>query len=271
MSNLHRTLWRHMALLALALLLTACAARGPHMSATSSPVDPALAHALWQRYAALSQQSLEADKAFRIQMSLRYGPEGDSRRVVALLWGNNADQLRLDVMAGVGVTVAKIMEQGDHFLLYDPSENRAYFHQGNQKPLLVMGVPVPLGIGDLAALLNGQYTTVFGQTFQGEENSKEGIAFSLTGAKLGGMLTLNEAGLPVRWREKSAQGWDMSIAYSEGTSPLPRRVEISHPQGKRALILVKEREFPSQPFTLENLHLTLPEDTPLRPLKAAGK
>lgn len=252
------------------IALTACA-KQPQFD--TNPSDPAAAVALWQRFEAAS--AAEA-RPFRVQMSLRYGPEGDSRRVVALLWGNDSRQLRLDVMAGVGVTVAKIAEEGDHFLLYDPSQHKAYFHQGSQKPLLVMGVPIPLGIADLSALLQGQYTHVFGQSYSAAyaaavSSASGGIKYSLDHNRLRGQLELNQQGLPLLWRENGTLGWSMSIAYSDDSPPLPRRIAIDHPNGEKALILVKERNFPAKPFTAENLKLILPESTQLQPLKAATK
>lgn len=264
-------LCRHVCLcLAVLTTLTACA-RQPQFSA--SPSDPVAAAALWQGFGAASPA---AARPFRVQMSLRYGPEGDSRRVVALLWGNDSRQLRLDVMAGVGVTVAKIAEEGDHFLLYDPSQQKAYFHQGSQKPLLVMGVPVPLGIADLFALLQGQYTQVFGQSYSAAHPAPSpapdgSISYTLDHNRLHGQLELNPQGLPLVWRENGTRGWSMNIAYSDDSPPLPRRIAIDHPNGKKALILVKERNFPAQPFTTENLKLILPEDTQLQPLKAVTK
>lgn len=262
-------------LLGLALLcltlFTGCA-KQPYTD-PAVPLDAAAtatATALWQRYEALSAPEA---RPFRVQMSLRYGPEGDSRRVVALLWGNNTSNLRLDVMAGVGVTVANIAEQDQHFLLYDPGQQKAYFHQGSQKPLLVMGVPVPLGLGDLSALLQGQYSHVFGTKYSHAQLAapKQGDMAYLLESKLGGLLTLNAQALPVLWQEKGTKGWVMTIAYTEDSPPLPRRVEINHPNGKRAIILVKERDFPAKAFTEENLRLILPEDTPVQPLKAASK
>lgn len=260
--------------LCLCLLWLGACAKQPPLS-PSTPVDPAAAAALWQRFEAAS--AAEA-RPFRMQMSLRYGSEGDSRRVVALLWGNDSRQLRLDVMAGVGVTVAKIAEEGDHFLLYDPGQNKAYFHQGVQKPLLVMGVPVPLGIADLSALLQGHYTAVFGSHYSSANSSPttaDTTVYTLDQKRLRGQLFLDPQGLPVEWRENGSQGWRMRIAYSDDQPPLPRRIEIDQPgagsQNKKALILVKERAFPAKAFTLENLKLILPEDTPIQPLKAVTK
>lgn len=259
--------------LALCLLwLGACAKQIP-LPSTSE--DPAAAAALWQRFEAASASPA---RPFRVQMSLRYGPEGDSRRVVALLWGNDPRQLRLDVMAGVGVTVANIAEEGDHFLLYDPGQNKAYFHQGTQKPLLVMGVPVPLGIADLSDLLQGRYAAVFGNQYSVAHSSPTAVGsmvYTLEHKRLHGQLFIDDRGLPVEWREDGAQGWRMRLAYSDDQPPLPRRIEIDQPgagsQNKKALILVKERAFPDKAFTPENLKLILPEDTPVQPLKAVTK
>lgn len=265
---------RFLGLVALCLTLLSACGKQTQLADPALPLDAAAtaaANTLWQSYEALSAPQ---PRPFRVQMSLRYGPEGDTRRVTALLWGNNARNLRLDVMAGVGVTIANISEQEQHFLLYDPGQQQAYFHQGSQKPLLVMGVPVPLGLGDLSALLQGQYGHVFGSSYSHAQASalKGGdMAYMLNGAKLKGLLTLNAAALPIEWQEKGAKGWVMSITYSDDTPPLPRKLEINHPNGKRAIILVKERDFPAQAFTEENLRLILPEDTPVQPLKAAAK
>lgn len=265
---------RFLGLAALCLaLLTACGKQA-QFADPALPLDAATtaaAQTLWQRYEALSAPQ---PRPFSVQMSLRYGPEGDTRRVTAVLWGNTARNLRLDVMAGVGVTVANISEQEQHFLLYDPGQQQAYFHQGSQKPLLVLGVPVPLGLGDLSALLQGQYGQVFGTSYTRAQAAalKNGdMAYRLDDTKLKGLLTLNAAALPIAWQETGTKGWVMSIDYSDDTPPLPRKLEINHPNGKRAIILVKERDFPAQAFTEENLRLILPEDTPVQPLKAAAK
>ena len=243
-------------------LLCACA-RQPALETT--PENRVALEQRWQKFAAIG--AAEKADPYRLQMSLRFGTEGDTRRVTALFWGNSQRQLRLDVMAGVGTTVAKILEDGQHFLVYSPSENKAYFYQGAAKPLLQVGVPVPFNLVHLADLLNGRYTAVFGNQFDKTAFSADGKAVYDLEGQPGGRLTLNEQGLPVEWQEQpNGKGWSMEIQYSDDAVPLPRRLNLAHSNGKRAIVLIKEREKPSQPFTKEQMALPLPEDAPLLPL-----
>ena len=243
-------------------LLCACA-RQPVLE--TSPENRAVLEQRWQKFAAVS--SADKSDPYRLQLSLRFGTEGDTRRVTALFWGNSQRQLRLDVMAGVGTTVAKILEDGQHILVYSPSENKAYFYQGATKPLLQVGVPVPFNLVHLADLLNGRYTAVFGNQFDKTAFSADGKALYDLQGQPGGRLIINEQGLPVEWQEQAnGKGWSMEILYSDDPKPLPRRLNLAHSNGKRAIVLIKEREKVSQPFTKEQMALTLPDDAPLLPL-----
>ena len=109
-------------LIVLMFMASACA-RQP------STVPPADSADRWQAFVARSGAVKEAP--YLLNASLRFGTEGDTRRVTALLWGNDSRSLRMDVMAGIGAVVAKIWESGDELLVYSPTENRAFFHQGS--------------------------------------------------------------------------------------------------------------------------------------------
>jgi hypothetical protein len=204
---------------------------------------------------------------FRVRMSLRFGVAEDTRRVTALFWGNSEDRLRLDVMAGIGVTAAKIVEDGRHFLVYSPNENKAWFFQGAEKPLLQVGVPIPFHLGHLANLLNGRYALVFGKDCDRGEFPQDGLLRCELSGRPGGRLTINADGLPHLWHEnRKGHGWEMRIVYGEGGHGLPRSLILTAEDGKRAVVLVKERENPAAPFTDGQLRLALPEDTPFLPL-----
>lgn len=245
------------------LLLPACTKQIP----MGTPAAPQEAEAVWQRYTALCAAQ-EIQKPYRLQMSLRYGTEGDTRRVTALLWGNTSQQLRLDVNAGVGATVAKIQDDGDHFLVYAPMENKAYFHQGSQKPLLDVGVPMPFGVTALADLLNGHYGAIFGDSYSGTaEVTATGIRYKVEHGRITGTLEVDNQGLPLRWKDMDTQGWSLQLSYEDGAT-LPYKLEIAHGKtGKRAIVLVKERNWPSAPFTQPQLRLILPKETPVLPLR----
>ena len=127
-------------LIVLMFMASACA-RQP------STVPPADSADRWQAFVARSGAVKEAP--YLLNASLRFGTEGDTRRVTALLWGNDSRSLRMDVMAGIGAVVAKIWESGDEFLVYSPTENRAFFHQGSNKPAR----PLPTAMSVLPFLL----------------------------------------------------------------------------------------------------------------------
>ena len=234
-------------LVALACLVVVACARKPVVETTG-----ALEQERWQQYLAVCDAA--KPEPYRLQMSLRFGNEGDSRRVTALAWGNDTSWVRLDVMAGMGVTVAKIMQDGEHFLVFDPRNNKAYFHQGANKPLLKIGVPLPFDLGQLTALLCGQYAGVFGR----ESVGMSGAAHALPGDAT---LTLDNQGRPVAWAERN--GWQMELGHDD--DGLPTKVRLTHPNGKKAIVLVKEREKPA-PFAAEQLRIALTPGTDVLPL-----
>ena len=242
-------------LIVLMFMASACA-RQP------STVPPADSADRWQAFVARSGAVKEAP--YLLNASLRFGTEGDTRRVTAVLWGNDSRSLRMDVMAGIGAVVAKIWESGDEFLVYSPTENRAFFHQGSNKPLLRVGVPVPFALDELAALLNGRLVTVFGDRYSDSQALANGhVGFTLSSA-VGGLLEIDAQGQAVAWQENGSRGWSMAIAYDE--AGLPRRVSLRHPDGQTAVLLVKERQAPA-PFNNEQLSLLLPDSTPVLPLE----
>ncbi|MBE6441985.1 MAG: hypothetical protein E7022_06585 [Desulfovibrio desulfuricans] len=248
-------------LLLLGMILLCACAKQPAVQPL--PEQQAELDARWQRYAARTA----APAPYRLQMSLRFGTEGDTRRVTAVFWGNSSRELRLDVMAGVGAVVAKILEDGQHFLVYSPGDNKAYFHQGANKPLLQVGVPVPFNLEQLADLLNGRYAEALGGRHVAAALNADGTARYDMEGRPGGSVTLNGQGLPVAWREHAnGKGWTMEILYTDDGAPLPRRLNLTHSNGKRAVVLVKEREKPAKPFSREQLALSVPETAPLLPL-----
>lgn len=245
------------ALLLLFAFLCACA-RQP--AVPTMPEQDGRTAIIWE---AMRGDSMESGNSpYRIRLSMRFGQEGDTRRVTGILWGNDTRKLRLDVMAGVGATIGKISENGDSFLLYAPRENKAYFHNGSNKPLLKMGVPLPFNLSQLAALLNGSYPAVFGNSYSTAEMSGDCAKFELDGGP-GGTLTLNDSGLPVAWRRKN--GWQLDMTYEDGQPPLPETLKLETPDGKRAILLVKEREKP-QPFDSAHMDLLIPPGTKELPL-----
>lgn len=241
----------------LALALFGCA-RAP-----MTPVEEGAATRIWNEMEAWSAQ---AQGPYRLQLSMRFGKEGDTRRVTAILWGNGENSMRLDVMAGVGATLARIAEAGDDFLVYVPRENKAYIHQGANHPHLKIGVPLPFDLAQLADILTGRFAQVFGsEPGQGSMLANGNASYELTGT-LAGALEITPDGSPISWSQKSG-GWRFDLAYDEDAPHLPKSMKIVNRDGTRAIILIKERETVSSPFSPDQLKLVPPAGTPLLPIE----
>jgi outer membrane biogenesis lipoprotein LolB len=248
------------------LLLSACATRQ-----SAGPLEPAAARDIWKSYVQYAEKSAEERRQpARVQASLRFGGNDDGRRVIVLLWENGNGAIRLDVRAGVGVSAAKILQTDSRFLVYAVQENLAYYHEGSQQSLLAYGLPLPFGLRDLAALLAGDYGAVFGLTPPKDPRSAQGGGMSLTlpqKENLGGVLQLDPQGLPRSWKEEKG-GWRLTFSYDDNRDfPRPEQIEARHEDGNYAILLIKERQRPEQPYTPEQLDLKLPPGTPMLPMR----
>ncbi len=242
-------------LLALAVMLCSCARPAPQPAKS-----PEAMHA-WEK---MQDYSRSQTQPYRLSLSMRFGEEGDTRRVTGLLWGNGEEAFRLDVMAGVGAMVAMISETGEKFVVYAPRENKAYFHNGDARPLLKIGVPAPFNLAQLAGLLTGRYAEVFGSEPASARLADGNSSYSLEGP-LAGELEVAANGAPLAWRQQHG-GWTLAAAYSEESPLLPKSLKLHNANGKMAIILVKEREIPKTAFDARQLSLTLPQGAPLLPL-----
>lgn len=242
-------------LLTLCIFLCSCAARSPEKGLPASA----------DRWQEMIIASARADKPYRIQLSMRYGEEGNTRRVTGVLWGNPQDGLRLDIMAGVGAILAKIKETEDSFLLVAPRENRAYYHTGSSRPLLKIGVPVPFDLMQLSDLLCGRFTQVFGKDYLDATPDNKGQMAYVLADPPGGTLVLDQNGVPVSWVQKSG-GWSLTIQYDETEPFAPKTLRLANSHGKQAVILVKGRESIPEPFPVDVLDLAIPPGMPKLPL-----
>ena len=237
--------------LLLLVSLCACAAR-------QQPVDPAMAGNVWQSMLA---RSATEKTPYRDNMSLRFGTEGNTRRVLAIIWGNGEDDLRLDVSAGVGTTVAMLHQKGQEFLLYAPMEQKAYFHEGESSPLLKLGLPLPFDLFRLEALLHNRWAQVFGKTWQETSGHSKGIAYALQEG-IGGTLVLDAQGMPVLWENKN---WSIAFSFKEdGTL---KRLDLANKKGEKGILLLRSQEHPAR-FDAAQMQLELPQDTVLLPLES---
>lgn len=241
------------------LLLTACA-KQPSLPA----VNLKEADAVWERYLGLP----ESTSPYRINLSLRYGPKDDTRRVTALLWSNGTGPVRLDVMAGMNSLAVRLFENGRDFKALSPRENKAWVYTGSDPScnsshvLINFGLPLPFGLTHMADLLQGNFARVFDSEHSGmPQNAGNGaIRYTLYG-RFAGELDLAPDGLPLTW---TGGGWHMKLAYDEAYPTRPDKVTLTHDDGVSAILLIKTRENPDKPYTAQQLQLDIPEGVEIK-------
>ena len=251
------------------LLLTACA-RQPQLP----PLTDAQIADLTARYDQ-REKAMHTDQPWRINLALRAGQEQDgkteSRRITALIWGNDVyhGPIRLDVMAGIGATIANVREDAQELVLFLPQDGCALICSGedSRKALQALGVPLPLDLTSMSALLLGRFDALFipdwknaGRTPKGQTQvpliSKQGF--------LSGKLTLDDQARPIFWEDPS-NGWIMKMAYSL-TTDQPDRLKARHKDGQFAIVVIKTNETPPAPYTEKQLELRIPRGTAWRTL-----
>ena len=234
--------------------------------------------AVWKNYLS---SSLVPMTPFRTEVSLRFGTDGNTNRVNALLWGNSSNKLRLDIMTSIGTSVAKIYEDNREFILFIPQEEKVYIHKGSQKPLFNLGIPLPLRLTHLTYILQGQYANVFGVERSSnalpahssnilKENLKDipldAIAYTLPDNTFQGTLILNSSGNPIYWQDNNKDGWFIFIYYKDHAT-MPYKLYIKHIGTKNtARLIIKKHISNLDLFTAKQIQLIYPQDTILLPL-----
>lgn len=268
---------------ALALVfLAGCTAR-TQPKGVAVPVDQAVA--AWNAYDLYASDREAENAPYRLNASVRFGKEGDTRRVVVLIWSNGeavaagvtgaagregltpaVDPIRMDVMAGMGSVVARLREARGEFVAYTPGEASAMVYNGRGRVRVNIGTPLPFGLRDFTALLRGRFHEVFGPV-EGTApvfSAKGNIIYTLVGGDRQGTLELRPDGLPVRWEENGKDGWIMDLDYEVWEGEFlqrPYKISLADADGRSAILLVKNREMPPRRFTTEQLALPLPPDT----------
>ena len=247
---------RWILLLGLCLQTAACAA-----DRISLPT-PEEQEARWQKFLAHKTE----DRPYALQGSFRFGDSSNTNRVNYIFWSNGTLPLRVEIMAGVGASIAKITENTDDILIYFPQQKKAVI-MGNfdeMNPLVSLGMPAPLSFYEMSLLLRGGFNQVLQDlrldtaTSRKVREDHEKYTYYFSSVKFDGLLQLSSDGLP-RYCEINNE-WAFDLSYEEN-SQVPDKVVIrSLTDDYRAILLVKERSNPPL-YKEEDFHFALPADT----------
>lgn len=248
--------WKWAAVIFLCLQATACATNN------LSVPTPEERDMRWQKF--LSRE-IET-KPYALQGSFRFGNSAGTNRVNYIFWSNGDLPLRVDIMAGVGASIAKITENKDDIVMYFPQDNKAIFMDNFEEmnPLVSLGMPAPLSFYEMSLLLRGGFNKVLRDISLDTVKSRrakedfEKYTYYFSSVKMDGTVQLDNDGLP-RHCEINNE-WALDLSYEENTH-FPYKVVItSLIDDYRAILLVKDRTYPAL-YKDEDLRFALPADT----------
>ncbi|MDZ7761895.1 MAG: hypothetical protein U5L00_16785 [Desulfovermiculus sp.] len=253
------TLW---AVLSLIVGLQACAP----LTAPREKIPSPQADRVWKRF----QQDFASreEVPFWIKASLNYSGPEESRRSILELWGNTGLPLRLDLKAGLGITVSlwRIDTQG--WLAYYPDQETAYTHPDSGLALKRLGFPSPFSLQELAYVLTGQTAACLPPSFeQAIPQSDEHIEYRFTGSSRVRSLVLDQRGQVISMAGSQPFSWTLKLSdYQEESQILIARTYRLETAQHKAVVRIKEVRFRSQPWPEQALSLPLPENTTRRPM-----
>lgn len=254
------------------LLLSACAQHAPQLR-IAQQAPQIEAEQVWAKYRANAERK-SAEVPFSLSASFRFKTPDSSNRASLRMWGNGTNPVRIDILGPFGSVVASLRISDSRSVIFEPDNKRAVYSDSGQELLVRLGLPVPVSVQDIVALLRGNYGDLFPKTYETayvEGTTNIAYTFSAqpenrtSSQKLtDGILVLNKQGLPLVWEQKEKA---MSISFEKYGNGLPDKIRVIAGTERSALFLIKERSNPGVPFETQALELALPPDTKLEAMR----
>ena len=250
------------AVLSLIIGLQACAP----LTGPREPLSPPQPAQVWKSFQ--NDFASRGDLPFWLKASLNYSGPEDSRRSIFEFWGNTGLPLRLDLKAGMGITVSLWRIDAQGWLAYYPDQETAYTHPDSGLALKRLGFPSPFSLQDLARILTGQTAACLPPSFQ-EAGPKTGgqTEFRFGPSSRVQSLVLDAQGNVLSMAGSRPFSWSLRITDYDAHSrhPIARTYRLETPRHK-AVVRLKDIRFRSQSWPEKALSLPLPEETIRVPL-----
>lgn len=209
------------------------------------------------------------DLPFWIKASLNFSGPERSHRSTFEFWGHTGLPLRLNLMAGIGVTVSlwRIDENG--LLAYYPRQEVAYLGPDSSQGLKYLGFPCPLSMQGLANILTGQAASSLPSSYKSAAlKADRRTEYQFSGHSRIQSLILDDRGRITSIAGETPYSWSLEVDDYElrHKTPIARSYRLQTEQGHKAVVRIKEVRFRSQPWPEKAMSLPLPDDTSRLPL-----
>lgn len=209
------------------------------------------------------------DLPFWIKASLNFSGPENSHRSTLEFWGHTGLPLRLDLMAGIGVTVSLWRIDEDGLVAYYPRQEVAYFGPDSSQGLEYLGFPCPLGVQGLANILTGQAASSLPSSYKrATPKAERRTEYRFSKQSRIQSLVLDDRGRITSMAGEHPYKWSLKIDDYElmNKTPIARSYRLKTEQEYKAVVRIKEVRFRSQPWPEKAMSLSLPEDTARLPL-----
>ncbi|MBZ4648906.1 MAG: hypothetical protein JG760_1157 [Desulfomicrobiaceae bacterium] len=204
-------------------LLVGCAPR-------LTPQDHEAATRLWLRLHPPTAVSFSAHLSVHVNTSTTAG------RVLVELTGDPQERLLLTISSSVGSVLALVEETPSQVQVYVPERNVLYISHDPRAVLPAQGLPLPLTLGQLARLLQGDWGAVLPETFLRAHHRDGGMEFLLASGPF------QRLRMALDGSQVSAEGHDGLTLEARVPEPQTQRFTLLHfasPEGS-AVLRVKD-------------------------------
>jgi hypothetical protein len=205
---------------------------------------------------------------FWLKASLDYsGPETGHRSTFEL-WGSPGLPLRMDLKAGLGITVSMLRIAENEVLAYYPRRETAYTARSSRQAFQALAFACPLGLQDLAVILTGQAAAALPPSYAQAESEADGqTAFRFAASGPVQSMRVDRQGRIISMSGQRPYPWTLQVAdYEQVNGPVVAHSYRLKTDTHTALVRIKKLRFRSFPWPENALSLPLPEGTPRLPL-----
>jgi hypothetical protein len=206
---------------------------------------------------------------FWLKASLNYSGPKTGQRSTLELWGSPGLPLRMDLKAGLGITVSMLRIAEDEVLAYYPRRETAYTARSSRQALKALAFACPLGLQDLALILTGQAAAALPPSYaQAEAGADGGTTFGFAASGPVQSMRVDRQGRIISMSGQRPYPWTLQVDDYEQINGRPATAHSYRlkTDTHTALLRIKELRFRSFPWPENALSLPLPEGTPRVPL-----
>jgi hypothetical protein len=161
-----------------------------------------------------------------------------------------------------------------------PLSNQVFTHSDTKAALSKLGMPLPFGMKELAAITTGRFGLILPATYKSVKKTAKGYDFALAQPCPVASVTLDFEGNPIHLTGRGVEPWSADLGEFQTMGPaeggglghefLAQKIQLTTPGGLQVILRVKKLELSPTPMDPKTLELPLPPTAKHIPLDRPG-